>query len=91
MKTSIKIIGGIIIFALLITNIIIFNNGIKLAVEITNIEKELSSLKQSNLELEKELSRLVSLEYVATMAAQLGLDHKTEPIFLDNLKYALNR
>ncbi len=91
MKKLIK--PAVIIFftALIIANVYIFVAGIKSSVEITKMETELENLKQENYGLESKLGKVSSLEYAASMAANMDFSKKTVPTYLDSLKYALNR
>lgn len=93
MKTGLIIKNSIwIIFAILIvTNIFIFVSGIKLSDEISYFEKETRLFHQESVELEKQKSSLSSLQYAASIAATLEFTKKSQPIYLENLPYAMNK
>ncbi len=85
-----SIIWGI--FAVLVVvNIFIFVNSIGLSDNINKFESDTKTLHQENLNLENEVYQIDSLQYAASVAASLNFSQKAQPIFLENLKYALNR
>ncbi len=78
--------------ALLISsNIYICISGMKIADEINYFEQQTKETHKNNLNLEKGLSLYDSYQYAASKAAELNFVKKTTPIYLENLKYALNR
>lgn len=91
MKKIIKPTIIILFTALILANVYIFVAGIKSSVEITKMETELENIKQENYSLESKLGEVSSLEYAASMAANMDLSKKAVPTYLDSLKYALNR
>lgn len=93
MKTRLIVKNSIwIIFViLLVTNFFIFVSGIKIGDEINYFEKETRVFHQQNVELEKQKSSLSSLQYAASIAATLDFTKKSQPIYLDNLPYAMNK
>ncbi|MDH7476641.1 MAG: hypothetical protein QHH09_04270 [Microgenomates group bacterium] len=80
----------LLFFVLFIANIYIFVCGIKLSNEINYYETEISKYSLENKELEKKVYDLSSLKYAASMAAELNFVVKAKPLFLENIKYALN-
>lgn len=79
-------------FAVLISaNIVIFVKSMSLSQQINVFEKGTKRLKQENIELEKEAYRINSLQYVSSVAAELGFKKKAEPYFLENLGFALKQ
>lgn len=76
---------------LVLANVYIFVAGIKSSVEITKMETELEKIRQENYTLESKLGEVSSLEYAASMAANMNFSKKAVPTYLENLKYALNR
>lgn len=80
------------VFAVLIVaNIYVFVSGVALSDQINKFEGEISRLHQENLDLEKKTYDAESLTYAAEMAQQMDFTNKSTPIYLNNLKYALNR
>ncbi len=91
MKLVYKYTIWLIFFALLATNIFIFLHSIKLSDEINHFEKEISALHQENLQLANKIYAVDSFQNAASLAAQLDFTKKAQPVYLDDLKYALNR
>lgn len=91
MKIIIKQCTWILVLALIIGNVYIFINGMQLANNISYFESQTKKLHLENLRLEKKVSAFDSYSYAASMAAKLDFTNKAAPMFLDNLKYALNR
>lgn len=91
MKNIIKKSVWLLFFVLIITNIFVFVSGIQLSDKINYYEIQTNNFHRSNLELERKLSDIGSLQYAASIAANLDFTHKSQPIYLDNLKYAMNR
>lgn len=85
-----NIIWAAFIF-LAIINIFIFLKSITLSSEISFFETELRNIHQENLELEKKAVSFDSLQYAASMAAVLNYTKKSQPIYIENDKYALNK
>ncbi|GIW64833.1 MAG: hypothetical protein KatS3mg092_0766 [Patescibacteria group bacterium] len=48
----------------------------------------MEKIHHQNINLEKQLSQISSLEYAKKVAVNLDLNKKVEPIYLENLKYA---
>jgi hypothetical protein len=76
---------------LLLCNIFVFLQSIKLGDQINKYEKEINRLHQENLILENNVYEVDSLQYASSMAAMLNFTQKAEPTFLDELKYARNQ
>ena len=77
------------VFLVLVSaNIFVFLNGLKLSDKINHFEKDIKNLHQENLGLENKIYEVDSLQYAASLAAQLDFTQKAQPVFLDNLKYA---
>lgn len=84
--------GIYVVFAgLLVANIYVFMSGVALSDQINKFEGEINRLHQENLDLEKKTYDAESLTYAAEMADKLDFTKKSTPIYLNNLKYALNR
>lgn len=91
MKKTVKLTIWIAFFLLISVNVFIFLSGMKLSKQINYFEKETKRLHQENIDLEKKAYEADSLQYAASVAAQLDFTKKAEPYFLENLRYALKR
>jgi len=85
-----NIIWGIL-FVFILGNVYVFIIGIKLSDEVNHFEKEIKRLKQENINLEKKAYEVESLKFAASMAAKLNFIKQSQPMYIENLKYALNR
>jgi hypothetical protein len=90
MLLKIKLIISFFFVILVIGNFYTFVNSIKLSDDINRFENKIIKLKQDNLILENKIYDIDSLRFASSMAAQLNFSITSEPIYLDNLKYALN-
>ncbi len=90
MKSLLNQLVWPIFLLLVVGNVYIFISGMKLASEITYFENKSRIFHQENLELEKKVSDLDSYQYAASLAAQFDFA-KSKTIYLENLRYALNR
>lgn len=91
MKKLIQVGVWLIMIFLVVANIFIFVSGIILSDKIAHFERETKILHQENIELDKKISYVDSLEYAASMAASLDFVKKSSPVVLENLKYAFNK
>lgn len=89
MKKQLKRLAGIIFFLLLIANVFFYTKTMVLADEMVELERRIKLLHLENIELEKQLSRFNSLSNLNRLAKQLGFTENAQPIFFDNLYYAL--
>lgn len=76
---------------LVAANIYIFMSGVALSDEINHYEDEITRLHQENIDLAKKTYDAESLTYAAEVAGKLEFTQKSTPIYLENMKYALNR
>lgn len=76
---------------LLIANVYIFVTSMYLGDEINRFDSQIKTLTQENTGLEKEVYQAESLQYAASLSASLHFTAQSQPVFFDNLKYALNR
>ena len=87
-----KLIYKNLIFAIflffLMANVLVFLNSLKLADQINHYEKGFKSLHQENLSLQNQVYEVDSLQYAASLAAELNFSQKAQPEYLENLKYA---
>lgn len=90
MSKILKYSIGLILSLLTVANIYIFVSGIKISSSMNKFDSETTKLHSENQELENKLYDLNSLQYAAKIASSLKFDKKIEPLYLDNLHYALN-
>ncbi|GAB4219325.1 MAG: hypothetical protein Fur009_4960 [Candidatus Microgenomates bacterium] len=79
---------GFLIILLVIFNLFFFFLSIKLSDEITYYESKIEKIHHENVNLEKKLSEISSLEYAQKIAKNLDINKKAQVIYLENLKYA---
>lgn len=91
MKNILKKSVYVMFVALVAANIYIFMSGVALSDEINHYEDEISRLHQENIDLAKKAYDAQSLSFAADQAAKLDFTEKSTPIYLENMKYALNR
>jgi len=78
-------------FILLIANTAIFVSGMYLGDDINRFDGEIRKLNRENAVLEKEVYQAESLQYAASLSAKLNFTKQSQPLYFENLKYALNR
>lgn len=88
LKIFFKNIIWLVLSILVAGNIFIFVSGMKLANEINFYEREIKKLHRENTELTTKISQLNSLQFAASIAGQLNFVKKSQPIYLESLKYA---
>lgn len=81
----------LVFLALVIVNIGIFVKSIVLGADMNRYELETKKLAAENLDLENQMYEMDSLSFAASQAAKLNFTQSANPIYLENLKYALNR
>ncbi len=89
MKLIMKYTLVTLFFLLLAVNIYIFVSGIKLSDKINQYEGQISQLTNENLDLENQTYEVDSLQFASSMAAKFKFDQKAQPIYFENLNYAL--
>lgn len=75
-------------FILIAVNILVFISGVALSDDISKFDTEINRLQQENLELEKDLYSVESLNHAASVAAELHFAKKA-PVYIENIKVAL--
>ena len=88
MKNVLKIGLFLFIAILLIGNAYIFVNSIRLGNQITSYEKDIKTLYTANMDLENKAYSMDSLQFAASIAAQLNFTQAKEPLYLNGLNYA---
>lgn len=83
---KIKSLIFLLIIFLIFFNIYFFYLSIKLGNEISYYEEKTEKIYHENVNLEKELSSIDSLEYAKKIASYLEFDKNPEVYFLDSLK-----
>lgn len=91
MKKIIKTAIWFLVVALLVCNVGMFLYDIQLSDKVKYYEGEISSYKEENKSLEKNLNKIESLSFAASQAAEMNFNKKANPIFLDPLQVALNK
>jgi len=91
MQKTIKKFIWVVLLFLVAGNIYMFCSGIAVSDTINNLEQKTKKLHQENKELEKHLYKVESLQYAASIAANLNFTVSSQPIYLNSLKYAQKR
>lgn len=91
MKVVLKDVLIVLFFILLIANTGIFVSGMYLGDDINRFDGEIKKLTRENATLEKEVYQAESLQYAASLSAKLNFTKQSQPVYFENLKYALNR
>jgi hypothetical protein len=91
MKKTGKILITILFFVLVVANLLIFVSGMNLSQKISYFEQETKRLRRENISLQKKAYEADSLQFAASVAAQLNFAQKAEPYFLENLGFALRK
>jgi len=60
-------------------------------VNLNRFVSEIDRYKTENKRLQTEVFRAGSLDYAASMSASLKFTKKSQPLYFEQLKYALNR
>lgn len=88
MKKIIKLIIWLLFFATVSINIHLFVKSIAMGDEITKMDKETRALHKENMVLETKLYEVDSFRYAASVSAQMAFTKQSQPIKLDDIKYA---
>ncbi len=80
-----------LIVFLLLLNGYYFYCSIKISDEINSYEHKLIEIKNKNLNLERKLVSISSLEYAHKIAEKLGFNKRAKTIYFENLVYAYNK
>ena len=88
---KIKFLIGLVLIGLIVVNIHIFVSSIKLSNDINKFEAQISALHKENIELEKNLYQVDSYQYATSMSAALNFTKVSQPLYIDNIKYAYNK
>ncbi len=80
-----------LIIFLLLLNSYYFYCSIKISDEIHNYENKLLEVQNKNLNLERKLASMSSLEYAYKAAEKLGFNKQAKTIYFENLVYAYNK
>ncbi|MFH0979799.1 MAG: hypothetical protein V1803_02545 [Candidatus Roizmanbacteria bacterium] len=90
MRKSINFLIWIVMISLVVGNIFLFYSSIKLGDEISFFEQKIQKIHHENLNLEKELSYVSSLQYAQKLVKNLKFTKKSQPSYLEKLVYAFN-
>lgn len=91
MKKIAKLLIGVLFLVLIAANLYIFVSGMNISQQISYLDQETKRLHKENLSLQKKAYEADSLQFAASVAAQLDFDQKAEPFFLENLGFALRK
>ena len=91
MKKIGKILLTFLFLVLVVANLLIFVSGMNLSQKISYFEQETKRLRRENISLQKKAYEADSLQFAASVAAQLNFAQKAEPYFLENLGFALRK
>lgn len=91
MKTATKHVLTVVFVILAFANLYIFVKSLYLSDDINKFEEKTNKLKLENDVLEKEIFQADSLQFAASLSAKLNFTKESEPVFFDNVKYALKR
>ncbi len=91
MKKIGKVLIGVLFLTLIAANLYIFVSGMTIGQKISYLEKETKRLHKENLSLQKKAYEADSLQFAASVAAQLDFAQKAEPYFLESLGFALRK
>ena len=91
MKKIGKILLTVLFLVLVTANLLIFVSGMNLSQQISHFEQETKRLRRENISLQKKAYEADSLQFAASVAAQLNFAQKAEPYFLENLGFALRK
>lgn len=89
MKFNIRTTIIALIIFLIAINIYLCVQSLFLGETILKLEEDIQKLILENSQLEKKVFFLNSVESLEKKAQSLGFTKKAEPIYLENLKYAL--
>ena len=88
---KVKYLIGLVLIGLIVVNIHIFVSSIKLSNDINKFESQIATLHKENIELEKNLYQVDSYQYATSMSAVLNFTKVSQPLYIDNIKYAYNK
>lgn len=90
MKRSINSLIILMLFGLIAANIFLFYSSIKISDEISVYEQRIQKVHHENINLEKDLARLSSLQYAQKLASNLKFSKISRPSYIEKLVYAFN-
>lgn len=90
MKKSVSLLIWLVMIGLVAANIFLFYSSIKLGDNISFFEQKIQKIHHENLNLEKELSYVGSLQYAQKLVKNLEFTKKSQPSYLEKLVYAFN-
>lgn len=79
----------ILTFLLVVVNLFLFAGSLKIGDQILKTENNIKILKTQNAQLSKKLYSASSLQNLTRQAEDLGFSEKAQPMYLNNLNYAL--
>lgn len=84
-----RAISIFIFIGMLVANIVIFAQSVRLADQIVHLETQTKTLQKQNALLQQKVYTQSSLSNLGELADQLGFTKEAEPVHLDSPEYAL--
>lgn len=91
MKTIIKDTLITLFVVLVAGNIYIFVRGMYLSDNLNRFQDQIQQLQTDNDHLRTQVYQAESLQYASSISAVLKFTKKSQPLFFEQLKYALKR
>jgi len=91
MKKFTRFAFGFFMIFFFLANMFLIITGVNVSKQIHEYEVRESGYKEENGLLETEISKISSLQYAASMSAVFAIDQSIQPIYLNNVSFALNR
>lgn len=92
MKAITNLTLWVLFFGLMIGNIVVFISGVQLSEDIHTYEQEIQEIEDENALLETRVLQIESMEFAATIAAELDYTKKADPVSFENEnRYAYNQ
>lgn len=78
----------VLIVTLVAINIIVFIKSMNMSNQIGYFESQILELRDKNTQIQENLYELQSITHSASIAAELGFDSYSEPIYITTPQYA---
>lgn len=87
-KFAFKAVAFVLFIAMLIANIVVFAQSVRLSDQLVHLENETRELQKQNAQLQQKVYTSSSLSNLGDLADQLGFTKEAEPVHLDSSEYA---